>query len=67
MSKGTLDSFFGTKPPPKKLHCSNPACNKELGEKETTFKLRIKGEEKVYCMACYKAKMKPLENSEENL
>ena len=67
MSKGPLDKFFGTAPPPPKQRCSNPQCNKLLSDKDAKFTLRIKGEEKLYCMTCYKAKLKPMEDSEANL
>ena len=67
VSKGTLDTFFGTTAPKPQEKCSNPQCHHVFAEKETRFKLRTKGEEKLLCMACYKAKLKPLEENEESL
>jgi len=57
VSKGTLDQFFGTKPPPKEERCSNPRCGKKIDPKKPRFSLTVKGEEKVYCPECYKAKL----------
>ena len=60
----SLDKFLGTKAPPPEERCSNPRCNKKLGPKDTRFTLTIKGKENLYCMPCYKAKLKPLEEAE---
>jgi len=59
-----LDTFFGTKPPPPVETCSNQNCHKKLSPKDPKFTLTIKGVSKLYCMACYKAKLKPLEEAE---
>lgn len=67
MSAGTLDKFFGTKPPLPEERCSNPKCHRKLDPKETRFSLTVKGEEKVYCQDCYKAKLRPREDSEESI
>lgn len=60
----SLDKFFGTKAPPPEERCSNPECHRKLGPKDTKFTLTIKGKEKLYCMVCYKAKLRPLEKAE---
>ena len=60
----SLDKFLGSKASPPEERCSNPKCHKKLEPKDTKFTLTIKGKEQLYCMDCYKAKLKPLEEAE---
>jgi len=47
--------------------CSNPKCRKILKPPTIIYRLRIKGKIEPYCQECAKAKLRPQENSEENL
>ena len=60
----SLDKFFGTTAPPPEERCSNSRCNKKLEPKDIRFTLTVKGKDKLFCMACYKAKLRPLEEAE---
>jgi aspartate carbamoyltransferase regulatory subunit len=69
MSKGTLDPFFQTQPkaPTKEERCSNPHCRKIIKPTDTKFQYKEKGQSRLYCQACYKAKMKLLEENEASI
>jgi len=69
MSKG-LDAFFSTGAKPKPTveeRCANPRCRKIIKSPTMKFQITRKGETKTYCQQCYKAIMRPQEDSDANI
>lgn len=67
MSKGTLDGFFGSKPPPPKpiiVKCAK--CGQPLDPKKPRYDLDLKntGKKEPCCQPCAKKILRPQENAE---
>ena|SRR3972149_5807859 len=72
----SLDAWLGpqivkpkTKPQQEAIitedFCSNPKCKKKIPVNQMKYTLRVKGEEKVFCADCARAKLNPLRAPED--